>query len=312
MSRRNGAPADADRSGRASVVVAEDEVAGLLASGMTIAIGGFINSGHPMALVRQIIRRELRDLTIVGAASSGLEVDMLIAAGCARKLISPYVGAEGLASIGPAFRAAAERGEIDLWEVDEAQYYAGLRASAQRLPFNPWRAGVGTSYPRLNPDFKEFRDPINNELLIAVPAIEIDVALLHAAVSDIYGNVQHHGTGYGDRAIFAAADTTVVTVERLVSNETVRANPAATSVPGAHAVVRVPYGAHPFAADGFYPADEAHITDYVRAADDWRRSGSRTALDEYFDRFVLGAPDHARYLERVGFQQILSLTEFDG
>jgi glutaconate CoA-transferase subunit A len=297
--------------GRHAVIVDELEAADQIRSGMTVAIGGFINAAHPMALVRQIIRRGVKDLTLVGAASSGLEVDMLIAAGCVRKLISPYVGAEGLASIGPAFRRAAQEGELVMWELDEAQYYAGLRAAAQRLPFNPWRAGVGTSYPELNPEFRQFRDPINDELLIAVPAIEIDVALLHAAVSDPFGNVQHNGSGYGDRAIHAAADRTIVQVERIVSNQQVRANPLATTVAGATAVVRLPYGAHPYSSDGFYPPDTDHIGEYASAATDWLRTGSRAQLDEYLDRYVHGPADHFAYLEQVGLRRVLSLTEFD-
>src|SRR5688500_13259587 len=72
--------------------------------GMTVAIGGFINSSHPMMVVRELIRGGRRNLTVVGAASAGLEVDLLIAAGVARKVVAPYVGAEGLAAIGPAFR----------------------------------------------------------------------------------------------------------------------------------------------------------------------------------------------------------------
>ena len=60
-------------------------------------------------------------------------------------------------------------------------YYAALRAAAQRVPFNPWRPGVGTSFPEVNPAIKEFDDPISGETLLAIPAIDIDVAFLHAA-----------------------------------------------------------------------------------------------------------------------------------
>jgi glutaconate CoA-transferase subunit A len=263
-----------------------------------------------MALVRRLVRSGVRDLTLVGAASSGLEVDMLIASGCVKTLISTYVGAEGLAPIGPAFRRAAQEGELDLFELDEAHFYAGLRASAQRLPFNPWRAGVGTSYPELNPRLQTFRDPLNDELLVAVPAIEIDIAFLHAAISDPYGNVQHAGTGFGDRAIHAASDRTVVQVEQVVSNEQIRQNPAATSVPGADAIVRAPYGAHPFASHGYYPADQEHIREYVAAATDWLKAGSRSRLDEYLDRYVREPADHVEYLERVGLRQVLALSEY--
>jgi glutaconate CoA-transferase subunit A len=296
--------------GRHAVVVGEHEPIDRIQPGMTIAIGGFINAAHPMAWVRAIIRREIKNLTVVGAASSGLELDMLIAAGCVEKVISPYVGAEGLASIGPAFRRAAQNGELSIWELDEAHYYAGLRAAAQRLPFNPWRAGVGTSYPRLNPELREFRDPLNDELLIAVPAIEIDIALLHAAASDPYGNVQHHGSGYGDRAIHAAADATFVQVEQIVSNQRIRANPGATSIPGADGVARLPYGAHPFGSPGFHAPDADHISEYVAAAAEWLKSGSRARLDEYLDRYVHGPEDHVGYLEQVGVRRLVDLPEY--
>jgi glutaconate CoA-transferase, subunit A len=235
---------------------------------------------------------------------------MLIAAGCVRTLVAPYVGAEGLAPIGPAFRRAAQTGEIDVFELDEAHFYAALRAAAQRLPFNPWRAGVGTSYPELNPRLKTFRDPIDGQLLIAVPAIEIDIAFLHAAISDRFGNVQHEGTGFGDRAIHAAADQTVVQVEQIVSNEQIRQRPEATTVPGADLIVRVPYGGHPFASHGYYPADAAHIREYLAAATDWLKRGSRSRLDEYLDRYVRDPADHVEYLERVGLRQVLELSEY--
>jgi glutaconate CoA-transferase subunit A len=297
-------------TGRRAVSVAEAIAVDGVRDRMTIAIGGFINAAHPMALVRALVRTGVRELTVVGAASSGLEVDMLIAAGCVRKVVSPYVGAEGLAPIGPAFRRAAQSGEIEVFELDEAHYYAALRAAAQRLPFNPWRAGVGTSYPELNPQLRTFLDPIEGELLIAIPAIVIDVAFLHAAVSDAYGNVQHAGSGFGDRAIHAAADRTVVQVEQIVSNERIRQNPAATSIAGADAVVRAPYGAHPFASHDYYPADTAHILQYAGAATEWLKTGSRSRLDDYLDRYVREPTDHIEYLERVGLRQVLALTEY--
>lgn len=278
--------------------------------GMTISIGGFINSSHPMVVVRELIRRGVRNLTVVGAASAGLEIDLLIAAGCVKKVIAPYVGAEAYAPIGPAFRRAAEQGEIHVWELDEAMYYAGLRAAAQRVPFNPWRSGVGTSFPEVNPDIKVFNDPINGEVLLAIPAINIDIAFLHAAQSDPYGNVQHAGTGWGDRAHYNAADRTVVQVEKIVPPEEIRKNPLATSLPGVQALIRAPWGSHPYASPGFYCEDREHIGEYVRAATAWSKTGDRSALDAYLRRYILEPADHAEYLERVGIRRLLSLQEY--
>src|SRR5687768_7083044 len=102
---------------RQSRIVVLDAALDHVRDGMTVAIGGFINSSHPMLVVRGLIRRGFRDLVVVGAASSGLEIDLLIAAGCVRRVVAPYVGAEGLAAIGPAFRTSVERGLLDVYEL---------------------------------------------------------------------------------------------------------------------------------------------------------------------------------------------------
>jgi glutaconate CoA-transferase subunit A len=281
-----------------------------VADGMTIAIGGFINSSHPMLVVRGIIKRKIRNLTVVGAASSGLEIDLLIAAGCAAKVIAPYVGGEVLAPIGPAFRTSVERGKVEVIELDEAMYYAGLRAAAQRVPFNPWRSGVGTSFPDINPAIKTFKDPINGETLLAIPAINLDIAFLHADASDAYGNVQYVGHGYGDRAIYAAADQTYVQVERVIANEDVRRDPMKTAIPGADGIIRAPFGAHPYSSPGHYIEDKDHIRQYVKAATTWAKSDDFGPLQQYLDEFITGPEDHTAYLERVGLRRLLSLNEY--
>jgi len=287
-----------------------DDVLAEVKDGMTIGIGGFINSSHPMLVVRGLIRRGVKNLTVVGPASSGLEIDLLIAAGCARKVIAPYVGGEALAPIGPAFRAAAEKGKVEVFELDEAMYYAALRAAAQRVPFNPWRSGVGTSFPDMNPAIKVFKDPVNGETLLAIPAVNIDIAFLHAAMSDAYGNVQYIGHGYGDRAIYAAADRTYVQVEQVVSNEEIRRDPLKTAIPGADGIIRARFGAHPYSSPGHYTEDQAHIKHYVTAATAWAKTGDYAPLKAYIDEFITGPRDHVEYLERIGVRRLLELNEY--
>ena len=291
-------------------IVELDDVLARVVDGMTIGIGGFINSSHPMLVVRGLIKRGIRNLTVAGAASSGLEIDLLIAAGCVAKVVAPYVGGEALAPIGPAFRAAVEKGRVEVYELDEAMYYAALRAAAQRVPFNPWRAGVGTSFPEINPALKVFKDPINGETLLAIPALNFDIAFLHAATSDPYGNVQYIGHGYGDRAIYAAADLTFVQVEQLVSNEEIRKDPLKTAIAGADGVIRARFGAHPYSSPGHYIEDQEHILHYVRAATAWAKDDNFAPLTAYIDEFVLAPEDHAAYLERIGIRQLLALNEY--
>jgi glutaconate CoA-transferase subunit A len=284
-------------------IIDELDAARWIADGMTIAIG----QPTPMAIVRQIIRRGIKNLTIVDA---GFSLDLLVAAGCARKVISYYAGGGFGNPVMPAFRRTAERGEIDVWECEEGILCAGLQAAAQMLPFLPWRGGVGTSLPEINPELKVFKDPINGESLLAVPPIKPDVAILHAASADAYGNVQHHGgPGWIDLFMYRAADRTIVQVERVISNEQVRADPWKTTIPSADAIVRAPFGAHPFYSRGFYLQDDEHLREYSSASSDFA-SGSTGAITAYLDRYCRRPPTHADYLEQIGITRLLSLHEY--
>jgi glutaconate CoA-transferase subunit A len=294
---------------RTPVLLTEDAALDLVQDGMTIALGGFNTAAHPMPIVRGLIRRGVRDLRVIGSTIAGLEVDMLIAAGCAREVVTSSVTGEALAGIGPSFRAAAESGTVSVWESDEGILYAGLRAAGQGLPFLPWKAGVGTSLPELNPDLKVFRDPISDQELLAVPPLRPDVAFIHVGVADRYGLGQHIGSGFGDRLLHRAAAKTVITTERLVSNELIRANPLATSIPYADGVVRAPWGAHPFSSPGHYLVDEAHLSEYIGAAEAARK-GDGAALEEYMERYVTGPASHVEYLEAIGLAQLLELEEW--
>jgi glutaconate CoA-transferase subunit A len=261
-----------------------------------------------MALVRRIIRRGVGNLTVV---ASGFALDMLIAAGCVRKTVSYYAGGGPGIPVLPSFRRAAERGEIEVWECEEGILCAGLQAAAQMLPFMPWRAGVGTSLPQVNPDLKLFRDPLRGEELIAVPPIKPDLALLHAAAADAYGNVRHlGGPGWLDLFQYRAADRTIVQVEQVIANEETRADPWATTIAGAEAIVRAPFGAHPFYSRGFYITDGAHLRAYLQASEKAAGGGDRAALDEYLDRYCRRPDGLAAYLEEIGMKRLLELHEY--
>jgi glutaconate CoA-transferase subunit A len=295
---------------RKSLVIGEAEAAEMIRDGMTIAIGGFINSSHPMALVRQIIRRGIKNLTLVGAASGGLDLDLLIAAGCVRKLVTTYMGGEHYCPVAPFFRVAAQRGELEIFECDEGMFYCAMRAAAQGLPSTPWKAGIGTSFPEINSEIKVYNDPISGEPVLAIPAITPELAIIYAAHSDAYGNVQHVGTGFGDRAMWRAAKKTIAQVERVLPNEEIRKDPRATSLYGVDAVVRAPYGSHPFAGPGYYIEDGAHIREYVAAGNAYAKTGDRNPFEDYLRKYVRDPKTHEDYLEVIGIRRLISLHEY--
>src|SRR6516162_10957751 len=99
-------------SSRRERIFDEASAANWIENGMTIAVG----QPTPMALLRQLIRHGIRDLTVVDA---GFSLDLLIAAGCVRKVISYYAGGGFGNPVMPAFCKAADRGEIEVWECEE-------------------------------------------------------------------------------------------------------------------------------------------------------------------------------------------------
>lgn len=288
-------------SSRTSRLLEESEAAELVQPGMLLAVG----EPAPFALLRQVIRRRVRDLTVI---ASGLALDLLVAGGCVRKTISYYAGGGFGVPVAPMFRRAAERGELEVWECDEGILTSALEAAGKGLPFLPWRGGVGTSLPLINPDLKLFHDPIEGQTLIAVPALRPDVALLHAATADAYGNVQHHGgPGWLDLFLARAATRCVVQVERVVSNEAIRANAWATTIGRADGVVRLPWGAHPWYSRGHYVQDSPFLADYLAAASE---EGGRDKLQAFLRHWCEEPATHADYLERVGMQRLLGLHEY--
>jgi glutaconate CoA-transferase subunit A len=265
--------------------------------GAVVGIGGAITAGHPMALVRALARRGARELTLV-TPTAGIEVDLLIACGCVRRVIASYVGIETVAGVGPVFRRAAERGEIEVVDLDEAHCVAGLRAAGQGLPFLPWRGGVGTSFTQLSPELAEFQDPLRGETLLAIPPLALDVALLHAERADVYGNAQPVGTAHMDPLLAAAAERVVLQVDSVITNDELRRHPERTLAWRTTAVVRAPFGTHPYSSAALI-ADEQHLREFAAAAREHEQ------LQRYLETHILD--DHDAYLEAVGVRRLTAL-----
>ena len=243
-----------------------------LDDGTTLGLGGWIFTGQPMALVREVVRRRVRNLHLVPSPGS-MAPDLLIGSGCVRTVSAVFISFEqhGLA---PHFRRAAEAGAVEVLEMDGPGIAGGLRAGACDLPWMPI-PDLGTDLPKVNP--RTYR-PLPNEggrPLLKVPAIKPDLVLLHGQRGDEQGNIIYQGACFFDLLMAQAAKRVVVSVDRLVSNAEIRRDNRLVKIPSAfvHAIVEAPGGARPTASAGEYDADEAAIAAYVRAAakpESWR------------------------------------------
>ncbi|MGW7074465.1 CoA transferase subunit A [Streptomyces sp. NPDC054866] len=263
-----------------------DAVVERLRSGMTLGIGGWGSRRKPMALVRALLRSGITDLTVV--SYGGPDIGLLAAAGKIRKLVTAFTTLDSI-PLEPHFRAARERGGFEMVELDEAMFMQGLTAGAQRLPFLPIRAGLGSDVLRVNPQLRTVTSPYEDgEELVAVPALRLDAALVHLNRADRLGNAQYLGPDpYFDDLFCEAADTAYVSCERIVESSELTEHAAPqTMLISRHAVTGVtetPKGAHFTSCVPDYGRDEPFQKAYVAAA------GDPDAWKEFEDRLLTGS-----------------------
>lgn len=240
---------------------AADLVPGHAAS---IAFGGVTLYRRPMAFALALLDRHRKSgapsgLTLLSFTSS-LEGDLLVGEGMVRTTRTCYFGLE-IFGLAPHFTRAASDGSLRVQEETEASLASGLRASMAGVGFMPSLAWIGTDLPRLRPDVRTVVDPYGGEELIAFPAIECDVAVIHALAADASGNARIGGNQGVDRELSLVARTVIVTTETIV--------PALEQVdilaPTVTAVVEAPQGAWPTSCHPLYPFDGRALLEYTES-----------------------------------------------
>lgn len=256
------------------------DVVAKLSDGMTIGIGGWGPRRKPMALVREILRSNLRDLTLV--SYGGADVGMLCATGQVRKVIFAFVSLDFI-PLEPYFRQARQSGAIEVMEIDEGMMLLGLRAAAWGLPFIPTEVGLGTDIVTCNPDIKVIDSPYDDKEWVAMPALKLDAALIHVDRADARGVCEIAGPDhYMDDWYARAAEQTFVSCDELVETDYFRDPERARRVywerSATDAVVPIPGGAHPTSCNPQYGFDVPHFKTYAASA---KEGGIQAYLDQF-------------------------------
>ena len=249
----------------------EREVVAELKSGMTLGIGGWGSRRKPMSLVREILRSDLKDLTVV--TYGGPDAGLLCKYGKVKKLIYGFVSLDSI-PLEPHFRQARQAGSFRAAELDEGMLQWGLLAASLRLPFLPTRAGLGSDVLEINPHLRLVKSPYDDgEELVAMPALELDIAFIHMNRGDVRGNGQYLGPDpYFDELYCRAAKRRFMTVEKILKTEDMAAEGPLqsriinrTMVDG---VIEAPGGAHFTECPPDYGRDEAFQRSYAATAKD--------------------------------------------
>ncbi|MEP5766249.1 MAG: CoA-transferase [Halieaceae bacterium] len=270
------------------------EVVAQLEDGMTVGIGGWGPRRKPMALVREILRSDLKDLTIV--SYGGADVGMLCAAGKVKKLVFAFVSLDFI-PLEPFFRKARQSGAIEVSELDEGMMLLGLRAAAWGLPFIPTEVGLGTDVVSKNADLKLVDSPYDDKEWVAVPALKLDAALIHVDRADARGVCQIAGPDhYMDDMYARAADKTYVSCDELVEtsffNDPAQARLVFWERSATAGVVHIPGGAHPSSCSPQYGFDVPHFKEYAGFARD------EAGFAGYAEKYLQGS--EADYQSAVG------------
>ena len=275
------------------VTTLREAVADLVNDGDSVALEGFTHL-IPTAAGHEIIRQERRNLTLI-RMTPDLIYDQMIGMGCARKLIFSWGGNPGVGSL-HRFRDAVENGWPSPLELEEHSH-AGMAnryvAGASNLPFAVLRGYVGTDLPKVTSTIAPITCPFTREKLMAVPALNPDVAIIHAQQADRRGNVAIWGiTGIQKEAVLSARRA-IVTVEEVVASFGPRPFQIVLPSVAVDAVAVVPRGAHPSYADGYYDRDNA----FYEAWDPISRD--RASFTDWMEQHVLGVEDFAEHTRSI-------------
>jgi glutaconate CoA-transferase subunit A len=264
-----------------------DEVVATLEDGITLGIGGWGPRRKPMALVRAILRSDLKELTLV--SWGGADVGLLLRAGKVKRLVYAFVSLDSV-PLEPNFQRARQAGTIrEVVELDEGMFQTGLSAAAQRLPFLPMRAGLGSDVLVNNPWIRTVTSPYaDGQELVAVPALELDVALVHMNRADQHGNATYLGPDpYFDDLFCMAAERAYVSCEQIVDTAGLTVDTPVQRVllnrMMVAGVVETPHGAHFTTCTPDYERDERFQRAYAAAA-----GGTDEEWAAFEERFLSG------------------------
>jgi glutaconate CoA-transferase subunit A len=287
------------------------EAAALVPDGATISFGGFTAQRHPMAFVYELIRLKKRNLYLFGHSPGG-DWDILIGAGCVKRVELAYEADEAFNPIGPRWRRAVQRGEIEWEDYSNFAMVSRFAAGAMGIPFMPIRSLFGSDVlekqalsheqraadPRTSPKkLQVMESPFKHgDHVVLVPAIHTDFAVLHVQRSSVNGILRIEGQTFADVQQALCADTVIVTAEEIVEEAVLRQKSEGNPLPYfvVKHVCHMPFGSHPYAVFNHYDYDPLQLKIYHESAVDDKK------FQQYLEKYVLGVKNHAQYLDAVG------------
>jgi glutaconate CoA-transferase, subunit A len=219
----------------------------------------------------------------------------MVAAGCANKIIFSYSGNPGVGSL-RIIRQEMEAGRLAYEEYSHFAMITRVTSGAMGLPFLPMRPTGGEDLAKANPQYQMVHCPYTGVDLVTVPALNPDVAIIHAQRADVHGNVQIWGIVGEQKEVAFASKRVIVTAEEIVDEAVIRSDPNRTLIPDfiVSAVCHVPHCAHPSYTQGYYDRDNKFYLEWDKISE------SREDVEAWLNEWVYGVKDHTEYWAKLG------------
>ena len=280
----------------------EEAVARFVTDGCYIGTELYGTVRCPMTLVREVLRQGRKDLRVAGQGVT--ELDLWLAAGIVKALDITYIALE-VYGTSNALRRAVESGQVEkVVEWSNGGISWRFKAAAMGVPFIPVRSMLGSDTFRYSAA-KMVECPFTGEKLALLPALILDVGLMHVHRADRYGNCQIEGiTGFG-MEFARASKRLIISAEEIIPTEEIRRYPDRTAVPYylVDAVVHAPFGSHPGEMAYVYCRDEPEIKAWVQASE------TAEGAQAYLREWIYDLPDHQAYLDKVGSERLARMVE---
>ncbi len=262
--------------------------------GEYLAIGGFGTNRVPVAACHEIVRQGKKDMGFAGHTSSH-DMTILSAGEVFNRLDVAYVIGLEARGLSPCSRKYVESGKVKVTEWTNYGMTLRFKAAAMGVPFLPARNMIGTDTFKYSAG-RTAVCPFTGMTLNLLPALYPDVAFIHVHEADVYGNSRFKGISVADLDLAGAAKHLIITTERLVSEEEMKKDPAATNIPYhmVDAVCEIPYGGYPGNMAYEYFSDEIHLKDWLTTEKD------PEAFKTFLDHHIYSSRNHEEYIFKNG------------
>jgi len=283
----------------------KDAITKYVPDGTYIAVGGFGGVRIATALMHEILRQGKKNLGLSGHTSTH-DCQILAAGECFDRCDIAYViglEARGLSKVA---RKYFESGKVKFTEWSNSALAWRYKAASMGISYIPTRTLLGTDTFKYSAA-KVVECPFTGQKYAAVPALSPDVALMHVHRADIYGNCQIDGINISDADIAKAAKHTIITCEKIVSEEEIRSKPWTTVIPSwcVDAVIQVPYGSYPGNMEKEYFSDEEHLKMWLEKEKDPEE------FKKFIKKYILDTKDFYEYLNLCGGIEKMNQLRFD-